>query len=111
MRKPDNLGFDFAGEVWRLGDNGLTVFGPATADPAPVTICTLPGPSPRVSEAERRTQARLIVNAPKGYHAAELAAAVLDSFVNGQGAVTPQEVDAAHEAICQYLNAANGISP
>lgn len=49
---------------WRTGDAGLTVFGPKTDEPAPVTIALLPNPSPRVSPDERRANARLIAAAP-----------------------------------------------
>lgn len=50
---------------WRIGDAGLTIFGPKTDHPAPVSIVELPGPTPRVSASERRANARLIAKAPE----------------------------------------------
>ena len=49
---------------WRIGDAGLTIFGPKTDHPAPVSIVELPGPTPRVSASERRANALLIAKAP-----------------------------------------------
>ena len=50
--------------------------------------------------------ARLIAAAPDMYRALELAAPVIDSFLNGQGAVTPDEIDEALTAINAALDSA-----
>jgi hypothetical protein len=49
---------------WRAGDMGLTVFGPKSEHPAPVTVANLPPPSPRVPAAERAANRALILAAP-----------------------------------------------
>lgn len=50
---------------WRIGDNGLTVFGPVSEEPAPVCIASLPTESPRVSTEERKHNGLLISAAPE----------------------------------------------
>lgn len=53
---------------WRIGDAGRTIFGPKTDEPAPVVIATLPGPTARVTVAERAVIVRLIRAAPDLLH-------------------------------------------
>lgn len=49
---------------WRVGDGGLTVFGPKTEHPAPITVANLLNPTERVPMGERRANALLIAAAP-----------------------------------------------
>jgi hypothetical protein len=49
---------------WRIGDAGKTVFGPKTDQPAPITIATLQGATPRCGIAERAANKYLIAAAP-----------------------------------------------
>jgi hypothetical protein len=49
---------------WRIGDAGQTIFGPKTDQPAPITIATLQGATPRCGIAERTANKYLIAAAP-----------------------------------------------
>ena len=49
---------------WRIGDNGITIFGPKTELPSPVTIAKLLPPTVRVDQEERKANALLIAAAP-----------------------------------------------
>lgn len=68
---------------WRVGDAGNTVFGPKTAHPSPVSICTISGPTPRINPEEKRANARLIAAAPDLLEALEaICARVAGEFDN-----------------------------
>jgi len=52
---------------------------------------------------------QLIAAAPSLLEACQLAAPVIDSWLNGQGVVTEQEMDAALLALTRALRAAKGL--
>jgi hypothetical protein len=70
---------------WRIGDAGRTVFGPRTAEPAPVTIASLPAATPRVGREERIANASLIVAAPTMYEVLQHVAAFFEGTDAGLG--------------------------
>lgn len=61
---------------WRTGDLAVTIFGPKSDHPAPVTIAHLATPGPRLSVSEQKANARLIAAAPEMLAALE---SIIDS--------------------------------
>jgi len=58
---------------------------------------------------EAQANARLMAACPTLLEACQLAAPVIDSWLNGQGVVTEQEMDAALLALTRALRAAKGL--
>ncbi len=91
---------------WRIGDAGKTVFGPKTDQPAPITIATLQGATPRCGIAERTANKYLIAAAPDLLAALKKALPYLDNLecpTNGGGEAYRicDAINSAREAIAK----------
>lgn len=84
---------------WRIGDKGMTVFGPLTDQPSPIAIANLIPPTPRAGIEEREANAHLIAAAPDLLAASEQAAALLKELAH-DGAENP-ELEILRKAIAK----------
>lgn len=88
---------------WRIGDVGMTIFGPKSSQPAPVMIASLLPPTPRVNSEERKANAKLIAAAPDMLATLRAIAADCEDYLN-------DDLDMDAGELCQaFLNAINKV--
>jgi len=83
---------------WRIGNAGVTLFGPKSEEPAPITIANRLAPSPRCSREERIANLRLMSKSPE----------LLEALIEAHAGAHDDNGGGIHCPTCALIESAGG---